>query len=136
MKHSVRLLAVSSIAAITIAAAASCSNSTSNNGLTPQEMQGNYVLTSVHSPPAPVLVPPAATGTLALTLTNYTLVLTITGSGTQYDGGTYTISGNNFTQHSDTTGFSYDGTATLVADSLNVLVVTPGGNVTTTWHKQ
>ena len=136
MKHSVRLLAVSTIAAITVAGAASCSNSTSSNGLTPQEMQGNYVLTSIHEPPAAVLVPPVATGTLALTLTNYTLVLNISGSGTQYDGGTYTISGNNFTQNSDSVGISYQGTATLVNDSLNVLVVTPGGTITTTWQKQ
>jgi len=136
MKHSVRLFAVSTIAALTVAGAASCSNSTGSNGLTPQQMQGNYVLTSIHEPPAAVLVPPVATGTLALTLTNYTLVLNITGSGTQYDGGTYTISGNNFTQNSDSVGFSYQGTATLVGDSLNVLVVTPGGNITTTWKKQ
>ena len=136
MKHSVRLFAVSTIAALTVAGAASCSNSTGSNGLTPQQMQGNYVLTSIHEPPAAVLVPPVATGTLALTLTNYTLVLNITGSGTQYDGGTYTISGNNFTQNSDSVGYSYQGTATLVGDSLSVLVITPGGNITTTWKKQ
>ena len=131
MKHSVRFLAVSTLAVT----AAACSSSTSNKGLTPQQMQGSYVLTSIAAP-SPVLHPPAATGTLALTLTNYTLVLTITGSGTQYDGGTYTIDGNNFTENSDSTGFNYSGTATLVNDSLNVLVLTAGGNITTTWQKQ
>ena len=135
MMRSARLLIVSTLAAVTVAAAASCSNSSSSTGPTPQQLQGNYVLTSLAAP-SPTLTPPAVSGTLALTLTNYTLVLTITGTGTQYDGGTYTINGNNFVENSDSTGFTYNGTLSLTNDSLHVFVTTPGGNVTTTWQKQ
>ena len=135
MKRNARLLAIASLAAITVAAAASCSSSTSSSGLTPQEMQGNYSLTSFTTPPSPTLNPPAVTGTLILTLTNFTLVLNLGGAPPQYDGGTYTISGNTFTENSDSTGLTYSGTAHLVNDSLNVEVTTPGGVINTTWHK-
>jgi len=136
MLRRTRILAAVLAAAVAGVTLASCSNSTSSSGLTPQQMQGNYTLTSFTAPPNPTLGPPLATGTLALTLTNWTLVLNITGSPTEYDGGTYTIDGNTFSEHSDSTGFTYNGTATLVnGDSLTVDVLAAGVQVSSTWHK-
>lgn len=135
MKRSLRPLSAASLALAAALAVASCSNSTSSNGLTSQDVEGSYNLLSLTAPPNPELTPPAATGTLVLTLTRYNVNLNVVGTPTA-DSGTYTINGNTFTETSEATGFQYTGTAALSHDTLTVNVTTPGGQISNTWQKQ
>jgi len=78
---------------------------------------------------------PGATGTFTLTATNYTLDLTVPGQGSLHDTGTYSISGNTWSQSSTTTGQA-TGTYTLSGNQLTVDATSQGTETVSVWQKQ
>ena len=133
VRPSVFLVAVALLAS----ACGSDNNSTAPN-ITPQEVQGGWTLVSF-TQGGNTLVPPDATGTLALTLTTYALDITLPPPiGEEADTGTYTISGTTWSQTSTAAangGVQSQGTAALSAnqDTLSVNVTTQNQQVATTW---
>jgi len=138
MSRSLRRVAAIAVSAVALVVSSSCTSSTSPN-LTPAQLAGSYVLLSFQSQGGPVMTPtsvPAATGTIVLTTTRYTLALTVAGTATP-DSGTYTVSGSTFSETSDVTTLTYTGTASLSnTNVLSVAVQTPAGLVSTTFQKQ
>ncbi|HKT61251.1 MAG TPA: hypothetical protein VJQ46_14455 [Gemmatimonadales bacterium] len=105
----------------------------------PPPPAGTYSLTSAQNPPNPVLTPPNATGTLVLTGTTYNVTIDVQGQGEVQDEGTYSISGNNWTQISTTNpGVQSTGTFTYVTATgvLTVDVTASGVRTITVWQKQ
>lgn len=110
------------------------SDSTSPNSV---DLSGTYSLQALTEPGSPTIGPPFATGTLVLTQTQYTLTLNVTGQNPIQDQGTYTVSGNNWTQTSSTPGVPQGvGTYSLSGNTLSVDVTTAGQTVSTVWQKQ
>jgi hypothetical protein len=124
--------------ALAIAAvASSCggSNSTSPPTISPAELVGTYDLLSITFQGQQPLTPPAATGVLSLTPTTYTVVLAV-GPDTTADNGTWTVSGNQWTQSSATMQLQSVGTVAFSHDTLTVNVTTQGQQVNNVWKKR
>jgi hypothetical protein len=82
------------------------------------------------------LTPPAATGTLVLTSTRYTITASIGGQPIN-DNGTYTVNGNQITQTSDVNPIQTVGTWTQSGNLFTIDVTVPvQGRVVSTWQKQ
>jgi hypothetical protein len=125
------------VAAVIVSVLAACGSSTSpQNGLTAAELAGTYDLSSITFQGTPTLTAPTVSGTLTLTLTRYSVTLTVPDQGTQTDSGTYTVSGNQWTQSSDVNPVQSVGTASLSHDTLDVNVTTAGMQVATVWVRQ
>ena len=129
----IRSIRAFALLASAVAVAASCSSSSSPTApLTPSEMAGNYTLLTFSQGGTNV---PGTTGAMTLTTTRYAVTLNIPPSTTQIDSGTYTISGNSFSQTSDVNHLTFTGSASMSNNVLSVTVTTPGGVVANTWQK-
>ncbi|HEX8716959.1 MAG TPA: hypothetical protein VF722_08270 [Gemmatimonadaceae bacterium] len=128
------------VAVALLASACGSDNTPTQSNITPQEVQGNWELVSF-TQGGNTLVPPAAAGTLTLTLTTYAIDITLPPPvGEEADTGTYTISGTTWSQTSTSAanaGLQSQGTAALSSnqDTLSVNVTTQGQEVATVWAR-
>lgn len=102
------------------------------------DLSGSYELESITFEGQPTLEPPAASGTLQLTDTTYDVDIEIqTQQGTQQimDNGTYSISGDTWTQESNVTDVQSTGTFDFDGTFLTVSVETQGQQVQNVWRK-
>lgn len=121
------------LAAALLVGACSDDDPTGSNGT---DLSGNYTLVSYKVGAAPALTPPAATGTLVLTTTRYTITMSIGGQPIN-DNGTYTVSGNQITQASDVIPIQTVGTWTQSGNQFTIDVTVPvQGRIISTWQKQ
>lgn len=131
-----------------LAMTAGCSDDDGNGGTNPPpgtDLSGTYTLVSVQQGAGTPQCGPSlgCTGTLTLTATRYTLELTTPdpddplGSPpiTIVDTGTYTTSGNEWTQTSDGNLPQSVGTYTLQGNTLTVAATSAGILVTSVWNK-
>jgi len=138
--HGVVRPSVFLVAVALLASACGSDNNSTQPNITPQEVQGNWELVSF-TQGGNTLVPPAAAGTLALTLTTYAIDIMLPPPiGEQADTGTYTISGTTWSQTSTSSanaGLQSQGTAALSSnqDTLSVNVTTQGQQVATVWAR-
>ena len=131
-----------------LAMTAGCSDDDGNGGTNPPpdtDLSGTYTLVSVQQggPDALECGPSlGCTGTLTLTATRYTLDLTTPDPDNPFadpitieDTGTYTTSGNEWTQTSDGNLPQSVGTYTLQGNTLTVAATSAGILVTSVWNK-
>jgi hypothetical protein len=135
MRHrrSLLLLLASSVAV----AALGCSDNSGPSIPTPPA--ATYSLTSLQNPPNPALTPPVATGQLVLAATTYNVTIDVQGQKEVTDQGTYSISGNTWTQTSTATqGVQSTGTFTYSTTTglLTVDVTAFGVRTISAWQKQ
>jgi hypothetical protein len=131
MKMTARMSGIALVAALLVGA---CSDDdpTGSNGT---DLSGNYTLVS-YAVGGVTLTPPAATGTLVLTSTRYTITASIGGTPIN-DNGTYTVNGNQITQTSDVNPIQTVGTWTQSGNLFTIDVTVPvQGRVVSTWQKQ
>ena len=131
MRMTARMSGIALVAALLVGA---CSDDdpTDPNGT---DLSGNYTLVS-YAVGGVTLTPPAATGTLVLTSTRYTITASIGGTPIN-DNGTYTVSGNQITQNSDVLPIQTVGTWTQSGNLFTIDVTVPvQGRVISTWQKQ
>jgi uncharacterized lipoprotein YehR (DUF1307 family) len=105
----------------------------------PAPPSGTYSLTSAQNPPNPALTPPAVTGQLVLAATTYSVTIDVQGQDEVQDQGTYSISGNSWTQISTANpGVQSTGTYTYASATgvLTVDVTASGVRTITVWQKQ
>lgn len=102
------------------------------------DLSGTYELVSATFA-GQTVTPPIATGTAILTATTYDIDITVTIPTQQpiviSDEGTYSTSGNTWTQESSTTGGQAVGSFTLVGDVLTVDSVLAGMQVRAVWRR-
>lgn len=138
MRRGHAIFGLSSFVLLTALVAGACSSDKSTgSGTTAADVQGQWTLVSINEG-GTTLAPPTATGALQLTLTKYYLTLNLPDPvGTQYDSGTYTISGANWSQTSQVNGSQSVGTDVLSGnkDTLNVNTTTQGTAVATVWTR-
>ena len=91
MDRFVRFCFALAVLAMAGAVTASCRSNDGTNPLSPPELQGTYDLISLSLPGQPVILPPAATGGLALTLPRYSILVHVTGQPDLVDSGTYSL---------------------------------------------
>ena len=91
------MLRRSLITALAASALLACSDDEDGTGPT-TDLSGTYTLQSFQQGDNPVLGPPIATGTLVLTATTYNVTINVGGQPVVADQGTYTTSGNTFSQ--------------------------------------
>ena len=104
------------------------------------DLTGTYDLISITFGAPPALEPPVAVGSLVLTSSDYDLQITlsVTVSGipdTITDRGTYTASGNTWTQVSSLTPTQSTGTFSQQGDTLSVSVTIGGLKIDSVWRK-
>ena len=122
--------------ALGIAALGCSDNSGPSN---PPPSAGTYAMTSFQNPPNPALTPPIATGTLVLTASTYDVTINVQGQDPVHDQGTYSISGNGWSQESTTNpGVQSTGTFTYnqTTGALTVDVTAVGVRTIAAWQKQ
>jgi hypothetical protein len=113
---------------------AACSGDDDGTGPS-TDLSGNYTLVS-YAVGGVTLTPPAATGTLVLTSTRYTITASIGGTPIS-DNGTYTVSGNQITQNSDVQPIQTVGTWSQSGNLFTIDVTVPvQGRVVSVWQKQ
>lgn len=131
-----RLVLLAAAAALTIGIAACGSdNSTGPSGLTAAQLVGTYDLVSLTLGTSQPLTPPAATGTLTLDTTTYSVNLNLP-TGPEVDSGTWTVSGDNWTQTSSVQDVEEAGTVNLSHDTLSVNVNVAGTPIANVWVKE
>lgn len=139
MAHSRVLTTAAILAAATVYMAGCSSKSNPTSTGDTSALVGTYSLLSL-TQGGTTLGPPAATGTLTLTSSNYTVHLVImtgpTTVDTVNDAGTYTVSGTSWTQTSSQGQGQSIGSYTLNADTLAVNVTESGIQVNTVWLMQ
>ncbi|HEY7876801.1 MAG TPA: hypothetical protein VIC55_01170 [Gemmatimonadaceae bacterium] len=129
-------LSLLAVAAALIAGFTACGSSGATApGLTAADLVGSYNLVSLTLGNSDPLTPPTATGVLTLTLTNYNVALNLP-SGAEADSGTWTVSGNNWTQTSSVQDIQEAGTVSLSHDTLAVNVNVAGTPIANIWVKQ
>ncbi|HEX6965938.1 MAG TPA: hypothetical protein VF166_09075 [Gemmatimonadaceae bacterium] len=134
-RRAVRLLPLVGVLAWAVATA--CGGSSTAPVSTNAALIGTYDLSSLTFQGQPTITPPAATGTLTLADSTYTVSLTVPPDTTAVtDSGTYTISGNNWTQTSKVQPVQSVGTYTFANDTLTVNVTTLSMQVSTVWKKR
>jgi len=121
------------LAAFAAAALLACSNDDENTGPN-TDLSGTYTLQSFQQDPNPALGPPIATGTLVLTATTYNVTISVGGQQAVADQGTYTTSGNTFSQ-SGTLGQA-TGTFTQSGNTFSTDLTSNGIRIRSTWLKQ
>lgn len=120
------------LAAVLSVGACSDDDPTGSNGT---DLSGNYTLVS-YQVGGVTLTPPAATGTLVLTATRYTINAVIGGTPIS-DNGTYSVSGNQITQSSDVNPIQTVGTWSQSGNLFTIDVTVPvQGRVVSVWQKQ
>lgn len=131
MKMTARMSGIA-LAAALLVGGCSDDDPTEPNGT---DLSGNYTLVS-YQVGGVTLTPPAATGTLVLTSTRYTINAVIGGTPIS-DNGTYTVSGNQITQSSDVNPIQTVGTWTQSGNQFTIDVTVPvQGRVVSVWQKQ
>ena len=123
-----------------LAAVGACKSDSSTGTGGSTNLSGNYSLLAFQQDTNPPFGPPYATGTLALTATNYHLSLNVDipspGDTTVLvDSGTYTTHGDSIAEHSLSGLPDAIGTFVVKADTLQVNVVESALKISTTWHK-
>lgn len=132
MRLTARVLGVALFATTLLAA---CSGDDSGTDPNTTDLSGNYTLVS-YAVGGATLTPPAATGTLVLTTTRYTINMVIGGQPVS-DNGTYTVSGNQITQNSDVQPIQTVGTWSQSGNQFTIDVTVPvQGRVISVWQKQ
>ena len=132
MRLMARALGVALFATTLLAA---CSDDDDGTGPDSTDLSGNYTLVS-YAVGGVTLTPPAATGTLVLTSTRYTITASIGGQPIN-DNGTYTVNGNQITQTSDVLLLQTVGTWTQSGNQFTIDVTVPvQGRVISVWQKQ
>lgn len=117
-----------------LALAACSGDDSSGPGTT--DLSGNYTMVSLQQGAGPVLSPPFANGTLAMTATTYTITVTVQGQVAIADNGTYTVSGNSITQTSNVQPVQSVGTWTRNGNVFSIDVTAAGQRVLSSWQKQ
>lgn len=139
MRHR-RLLPAVSLGVLTLAALAACGGNTATGPAPAADLSGTYGLVSITFQGNPAIGPPTATGRLVLTKTTYNVTLDIkpplVPEQVIVDSGTYSISGNAWSQSSLVNPVQSVGTYTLSHDTLTVNVTTVGMQVENVWKKQ
>ena len=98
------------------------------------DLSGNYGLVSIQFGQGTALTPPGETGTFSLSTTAYNL--TLSGSVSETDTGTYAISGgSSWSQTSSTQGVTSSGTYTLSGTTLTVTSTQQGTTIVAVWEK-
>ncbi len=119
--------------------------SDSSGPSTSANLAGTYSLQAITFQGQPSVGPPIATGTFTLTNTTYTVSINVNVPGQSpesiQDAGTYTLSGNTWSQTSTVQGcptacLQSVGTFSLSGNTLTVNVTTMGSQVVTVWTKQ
>jgi hypothetical protein len=117
-----------------------CGDDGNGNGTNPPpetDLSGTYQLVSI-TQSGLTLSPPLATGSMTLSQTSYEVDLIVANqSGGQdmiHDEGTYSTSGNSWTQESTILPVQSVGTFSLQGSTLTVDVTSPEP-VTTVWNK-
>ena len=103
----------------------------------PASFVGTYDLLSVAFSDGTPIAPPAVTGVLTLTRNTYKVTVHLASpDSTASDSGSYTVSGNHWTQISAGFPLRSEGTASFANDTLTVNVVTANVQVRNSWHKR
>lgn len=139
MASSVRTLGLAAFTAL-FALAGACSDDEGPSGPS-VDLSGTYDLTSFEVPPNPVVGPPFVTGTLTMTATRYRVNLTngtVNPPQVVVDSGTYTVSGNNWSQTSEGNPPLPQtiGTYTLNGTILRVDATSAGQRTITVWTRR
>lgn len=111
----------------------------SPTGPTAQDLVGGYELISFKFQDQPAFTPPAAVGTLVLTLTTYQVDISINfplDTMRIHDEGTYSIGSNGtWAQESTTMDVQSVGTFELGNDTLSVDVTAQGQRILNVWRR-
>lgn len=124
--------------AVTLSGSTCPGGNDGTNVIQPNELSGSYDLLSHAVASQPVLVPPTATGTLAMSASRYNVTLHISGQPDLVDSGTYGIfNGSTSVIHMNSdAGFgSMSGNVTFVSNILTLQLNTVAGGVVDTWNK-
>ncbi len=139
MTHRRRLPAVS-LGVLALAALAACGGTSATQPASAADLSGTYGLVSITFQGQQTIGPPTAIGRLVLTKTTYNVTLDIKPplfpEQIIVDSGTYSISGNAWSQSSLVNPVQSVGTYTLSHDTLTVNVTTVGLQVENVWKKQ
>lgn len=102
-------------------------------------LAGSYEISSITVQDDAPITPPQGTGTPELTQTRYTLQLSFDVPGEDIadvnEAGTYSISGNEWTQVSDETREQRQGTYSYDGDTLTIPLETQSGETEYVWRK-
>lgn len=108
-----------------------------NTKSAPPEFIGTYDLVSLNFSNEHPITPPSVTGMLVLTPNTYKVTVHLQSpDSTATDSGTYTISGNHWTQISAGFPLRTEGTADIAHDTLTVDLATASVQVTNVWKKR
>ena len=137
MQRPVGVRALPIVAALVWAIASACGSDSTAPTTGNSALIGTYDLVSVTFQNQQPIGPPAANGVLVLADSTYIVSLTIPPDTTPVvDSGTYTVSGNNWSQASKVQPVQSVGTYSLSHDTLSVNVTTLNMQVATVWTKQ
>lgn len=139
MALSYRTLGLTAFTAL-FALAGACSDDNGPSGPS-VDLSGTYDLSSMEQPPNPVFGPPVASGVLVMTQSRYRLNLTIAAVNPPQvivDSGTYTVTGNTWTQNSEGNPPLPQtvGTFTVNGSILRVDATSAGQRTITVWNKR
>lgn len=145
LRKAVRVLSILALSAILFVAVACGSDNSTGNQLSNADVAGDWTMLSYQIVPQPAFTPPAATGTLRLTDTDYhVFVVQTTGEVVDTvanDSGTYEVSGSSWSQTSanpDQPGST--GTVTLTksgaVETLQVNTTAAGVLTHSIWTRQ
>jgi len=133
----VRMVPLCAVALATVVGACTMDIAEPKAPSAPTSFVGTYDLVSVSFSDDKPIAPPAVTGVLALTPSTYKITVHLTSpDSTATDSGTYSVSGNHWTQISAGFPLRSEGTASFTNDTLTVNVVTANVQVSNTWHKR
>jgi hypothetical protein len=97
---------------------------------------GTYDLVSLTFKGEEPLAPPRISGVLVLAADTYTLTVQILPDSAVSDSGTYTVSGDTWTQISSIYLLRSSGTVKLAHDTLTLHVVTPTADAVNVWKRR
>ena len=147
LRRDLRLLSILALLTVVLPAVA-CDNdddSSTGNQLSNADLVGDWSMVSFQIVPQQAVTPPAATGTLHLTNTDYRVLIVLnTGEGVDTvanDNGTYNVSGSSWSQTSSNPNLPQStGTVALArsGSTETIVVNATAGGVTThsIWRRQ